>query len=916
MTVYGATGGGINVNASYSRNENSDRSETHTNSTLNADNIQITSVGDTNAQGTTVRAEDELEMHVGGDLNVASVQDHHSSSSHGNSISGGVSLTGGQAAKGSHVMSDTSSAGTLTGVNGGFNVSNGRERSRDTVLTSLTSGGTAHITVGGNTDIKGATIATTDEDGKDTGQLTLQTGTLTYSDLSNTSYSSSMSAGLNTGVGIGQAVNEDTGETETTVSAGYNTSSAQLSNTSNYHKGKTLATIGQGNLIIGDEAGSDDTTALNRDVENSDTDLFTVERQQGNFNVSIDHRLYSEEGWNSIAEDAYRTMLAGSSVADVFTQESVAASDTAEHMDVVQKELDVELLVAKEHGDSTVSINNLDTATAAQKQKAINDYAAAYAQVFGISIDSALVIAVNKAMGGAHYSSGSGGSNIVINDAALKNAKEYMTTLAHEVTHGLESQGVIGSKGDQSENYAELIGSYGAENYAFALEHAGLGSLNTGNVNQHIGNNSALIQNNWNTVKDVPVSQLDFEMVQDGGYKRFAQLVSTEPALSDVTLGQMNQILDDAVYLMTYGAMANAPSSSDNKMAYVVDRLKEQGVSQNVLTFLYNNRYQLADYVIEADEGQKEAYNRALTNVMSMGIADLVRDPSGSERVNAIQETWDNAFTAAGVPSGAMGLAELGTDIAKLLVQKGVPSLSKTELIAAVKSWGIDITQASKQEMDNLYQNYVQGSSAAQIVKSEPLPNYTGGNGSFIAEGVTALDSPAYTSTSMVDSLSDNQLGLSIDVGDAGRLVDNFADDADFSDVGAGTVLAEKWSGSGLEAGVLGANSLSSSTQAIQNYYPKEGSIEFIFDTKSETFLVGKPKSGIAGLSPHQQLAHTIDANSSDVVGGMFRRGANGEIITNEFSGHFWENWNQEKRQQFQQTLKAHGIVVQHNEGM
>ncbi len=303
MTVYGASGGGINLDASYSRNENSSRSQTHTNSTLNADNIQIVSAGDTNVKGATVRAESELTMNVGGDLNVASVQDHHSSSSKGQSISGGVSLTGAQAEQGSHVMSDTSNAGTLTGVNGGFNVSNGRDRSRETVLTSLTSGGTANITVGGNTDIKGATIATTDADGKDTGELTLKTGTLTYSDLSNTSFNSNMSAGFSTGAAIGDVVNEKTGETETQVSIGSNTTSAQLNDSSDYHKGKTLATVGQGSLIIGDEAGSDDTTALNRDVENSETDLFTVKRQQGDFDVTIDHRFFHEEGRNEIAHD-------------------------------------------------------------------------------------------------------------------------------------------------------------------------------------------------------------------------------------------------------------------------------------------------------------------------------------------------------------------------------------------------------------------------------------------------------------------------------------------------------------------------------------------------------------------------------------------------------------------------------------
>ena len=69
-----------------------------------------------------------------------------------------------------------------------------------------------------------------------------------------------------------------------------------------------------------------------------------------------------------------------------------------------------------------------------------------------------------------------------------------MKALIHEVSHLAESQGVIGSKGDQSENYAKLIGQHGADNYAWAYEHAGLGEVKTGDVNTHIGNDSAEVK--------------------------------------------------------------------------------------------------------------------------------------------------------------------------------------------------------------------------------------------------------------------------------------------------------------------------------------------------------------------------------------------------------------------------------------
>lgn len=75
--------------------------------------------------------------------------------------------------------------------------------------------------------------------------------------------------------------------------------------------------------------------------------------------------------------------------------------------------------------------------------------------------------------------------------------------------------------------------------------------------------------------------------------------------------------------------------------------------------------------------------------------------------------------------------------------------------------------------------------------------------------------------------------------------------------VGAKATIS--WQGSGPAPGVLGLETGSVSSKAIQNYFPstKNGSIEFVFDPKTNTFAVGKPTNNLGG-SPHQQLAETI----------------------------------------------------------
>ncbi|KAF6587924.1 hypothetical protein JDW19_14185 [Paenibacillus polymyxa] len=126
-----------------------------------------------------------------------------------------------------------------------------------------------------------------------------------------------------------------------------------------------------------------------------------------------------------------------------------------------------------------------------------------------------------------------------------------------------------------------------------------------------------------------------------------------------------------------------------------------------------------------------------------------------------------------------------------------------------------------------------------------------------------------------------------------------------------GTGNVPTWKGSGPTSGVLGVNSSSKSVEAIKNYYPKEG-IEFVFDPKTNTFVVGKPNNSSFTGSPHQKLAQTINADGKTVVGGTFSRGPNGEILTTENSGHYGQNWTPEVRKQFEEVVGNYGLPVKH----
>jgi hypothetical protein len=164
--------------------------------------------------------------------------------------------------------------------------------------------------------------------------------------------------------------------------------------------------------------------------------------------------------------------------------------DLAQHVDQLQKNLDIQKSMAREDGGiNAKNLNNPD-ATLEQKQQALTAYTKAYASVYGININEAKVIVANQLLSGSHHSNADGSSAIFVNDSAQKNGLDYANTLGHEVTHAQIAQGTINDRGDKTlnEDYANLVGSYAADNYDFSFSNNDLGVVNTGNTNQHIGN--------------------------------------------------------------------------------------------------------------------------------------------------------------------------------------------------------------------------------------------------------------------------------------------------------------------------------------------------------------------------------------------------------------------------------------------
>nr|VFJ65296.1 MAG: filamentous hemagglutinin family N-terminal domain-containing protein [Candidatus Kentron sp. DK] len=258
MEIGMGTAGPTSWNASYNQANSNASGTSQRNSRVQAGAINISSGDDTTVAGAQVQAID-LAVDVGGNLTVASRQNKDRSSSNqiGASIgSGSIGVSGGQ----------------------GYGLRKWVDQQTELVGT-----GSVAITTGGNTHLKGATIANRAADGTDGGNLMLRTANLTVEEIKDIDKANQWSAGITTG-----------GSTSLQMGlSGHKT--AQV----NY------ATIGQGNVLTdGSEATVD---GLNRDI--TQTTRVLANRKTGglDFSVSVDHRVFSKGGRQSIAMDFYDT---------------------------------------------------------------------------------------------------------------------------------------------------------------------------------------------------------------------------------------------------------------------------------------------------------------------------------------------------------------------------------------------------------------------------------------------------------------------------------------------------------------------------------------------------------------------------------------------------------------------------------
>ena len=303
FTFYGANSSSLELGTNSLKQ--SEQSLTNNNSHLySAKDMNINTANDATIKGANLRADERLNLKVGNNLSLESTRDIKDASSKSRGINLSVSYSGATNAK-NFASGDRS----LSSVGASISKSNSNTKIKQTNLSSITAN-ELNVEVAKNTHLKGSLLAAGEYDKDNTfidnHNLNLKTNTLSYENLSNTSYNkgSSLSIGANYQVGKkddSKASQSDQGKSGSSYSG---LKSINYSNQRNlsYTLSKNMATLGSGNIEIADKENSDDLTRLNRDTTKLTKDLVNTSISS-NVDASIDTRLFTADGREQIKQE-------------------------------------------------------------------------------------------------------------------------------------------------------------------------------------------------------------------------------------------------------------------------------------------------------------------------------------------------------------------------------------------------------------------------------------------------------------------------------------------------------------------------------------------------------------------------------------------------------------------------------------
>ena len=591
-TMYGGGGGSAGLN--YSTSSSDTESLTNNNSHLySAKDMNINTANDATIKGANLRADERLNLKVGNNLNLESVRDKYAYNERGYSVGVGIGFSSDKSPNSSFANPSSTKA---TSTNANFSRSSSNTITKQTVLSSITAN-ELNVEVGKNTHLKGSLLAAGEYDKDNTfidnHNLNLKTNTLSYENLSNTSYAKGTNFSIGANYILEDKNNKDNKSNNNQEDKFTGLKSIDLSNHRNlsYSLSKNLATLGSGNIEIADKENSDDLTRLNRDTTKLTKDLVNTSISS-NVDGSMDLRVLTKSGQKDI-KDEFNTATAITKALNAIIETGEFNFNSEVKENVAQYEAGK--LLGKELAQKLTD----DSVTIEEKEALGNKFIQLFASMSGLDLDGiSLRIIDDKFAKGkddekflGHFNSGS----IILNLAHIKNVDQFVSTLGHELKHAMDYKAGKFIPGDSKQDrYAKLKEDSFSDylSKALNLQDSGINAKDAA-IN-YIKNQSSL---NTLLLNSYMFNGLDKSKGDNRVYLYYNKVVGIDKGLND------NQVVD----LTFWEALANGYFKGDIDQIFtppvfaLVNFYKNGIFPDNVLinevpdTNEYKTQYNLSD---------------------------------------------------------------------------------------------------------------------------------------------------------------------------------------------------------------------------------------------------------------------------------------------------------------------------------
>ena len=556
-------------------------------------------------------------------------------------------------------------------TNSNFSRSSSNTITKQTILSSITAN-ELNVEVGKNTHLKGSLLAAGEYDKDNTfidnHNLNLKTNTLSYENLSNTSYAKGTNFSIGANYILEDKNNKDSKSNNNQEDKFTGLKSIDLSNHRNlsYSLSKNLATLGSGNIEIADKDNSDDLTRLNRDTTKLTKDLVNTSISS-NVDGSMDLRVVTKSGQKDI-KDEFNTATAITKALNAIIETGEFNFNSEVKENVAQYEAGK--LLGKELAQKLTD----DSVTIEEKEALGNKFIQLFASMSGLDLDGiSLRIIDDKFAKGkddekflGHFNSGS----IILNLAHIKNVDQFVSTLGHELKHAMDYKAGKFIPGDSKQDrYAKLKEDSFSDylSKALRLQDSGINakdaainyiknqsSLNTLLLNSYMFNS---LDKSKGDNRQFSQPEIDWLKANGNNFANFIRErtgidISQDEAISRLSVQALKQ--SDNVWSLMFNKDDTLAkeflTKSDNKDGlFVVDKFDNR-----------NNRLNLDVAINNID-----FYNKYIhPNIDSLPLEtvknSILNLASNADKIPSNLQNWykDQTFTASSLRDGAVSLAK------------------------------------------------------------------------------------------------------------------------------------------------------------------------------------------------------------------------------------------------------------------